>query len=93
MLYNYDPILPFEYADKLEQGLLSDEEVDYQGDLESDAGSEVSGTTTDPVLSKIEHLENQCKLIYTKAGKSIKKCKNIRPNVTTTDKLRKNPLR
>ena len=75
MLYNYDPILPFEYADKLEQGLLSDEEVDYQGDLESDAGSEVSGTTTDPVLSKIEHLENQCKLIYTKAGKSIKSAK------------------
>ena len=59
MLYNYDPILPFEYVDKLEQGLLSDEEVDYQGDLESDAGSEVSGTTTDPIMSKIEHLENQ----------------------------------
>ena len=54
MLYNLDPILPFEYADKLEQGLPSNEEENYQGDMESDAGSKVLGTTTDPLLSQIE---------------------------------------
>ena len=54
MLYNFDPILLFEYADKVENGVLSDEEADYQGDMESNAGSDFSGMTTDPVFSKIE---------------------------------------
>ena len=73
MLYNFDPILPFEYADNLENGVLSDEEADYQGDIESDAGSNFAGMTTDPVFSKIVKLENQCKEIFNKANKSIKK--------------------
>ena len=29
MLHNFDPIIAFEYADKLENGVLSDEEADY----------------------------------------------------------------
>ena len=28
MLYNFDPVLPFEYADKLNNGLVSDDEFD-----------------------------------------------------------------
>ena len=93
MLYNFDPILPFEYVDKLENRVLSDEEADYQGDIESDAGSNFSGMTTDPVFSKIEKLENQHKEIFNKANKSIKKLKSIRPNVSMIGKLRGNHLR
>ena len=73
ILYNFDPILQFEYGDKVENSVLSDEEADYQGDMESNAGSNFPGTTTDPVFSKIEKLENQCKEIFNKANKSIKK--------------------
>ena len=67
MLYNFDPILPFEYADKVERKQI------IRGDMESDAGSDFSGMTTDPVFSKIEKLENQCKEIFNKANKLIKK--------------------
>ena len=35
ILYNFDPILQFEYGDKVENSVLSDEEADYQGDMES----------------------------------------------------------
>ena len=71
LLYNYDPILPFEYADKLRNGILSD--VDSDDDSVSPDG-EGSGTTeSDPLLSKIQYLEDQYKGIFDKASQSIKK--------------------
>ena len=90
MLYNYDPILPFEYADELEHGILSDGKSD--GDLGFDG--EVSGTTrSDLLLTKIQNMEDQWKNIFNKASKSIKKHRNIKPNVTTTGKQRVNHLK
>ena len=74
MLYNYDPILPFEYADKIRYSFVSDDEAEYQGDMESDGLSEVSGTT-DPLVSKIQILEHQHKHFFDKANKSIKNTK------------------
>ena len=71
MLYNFDPVLPFEYADKLNNGLVSDDELD---DDKTTAECECSGTTQcDPLLSKIQFMEDQCKGIFDKASESIKK--------------------
>ena len=72
MLYNYDPILAFEYANKLKHGILSDGDADCEYD--GDNGLDVShGTVSDPVLSKIEKMENNHKQIFKKASKLIKK--------------------
>ena len=71
MLYNFDPVLPFEYADKLNNGLVSDDEFD---DDKTTAECECSGTTQcDPLLSKIQFMEDQHKGIFDKASESIKK--------------------
>ena len=65
MLYNYNPILPFEYADKVKHGILSDGDADCECD--GDNGLDVScGTISDPVLSRIEEMENNHKHGYSK---------------------------
>ena len=74
MLYNYDPILPFEYADKLANGVLSDVDSDCSDDESVSHDCECSGTTeSDPLLSKIQYLEDQHKGIFDQASQSIKK--------------------
>ena len=71
MLYNFDPVLPFEYADKLNNGLVSDDEFD---DDKTTVECECSGTTQcNPLLSKIQFMEDQRKGIFDKASESIKK--------------------
>ena len=71
LLYNYNPILPFEYSDKSRNGILSD--VDSDDDSVNPDG-EGSGTTgSDLLLSKIQYLEDQRKGIFDKASQSIKK--------------------
>ena len=62
MLYNFDPVLPFEYADKLNNGLVSD---DDEYDDKTTAECECSGTTQyDTLLSKVQFVEDQCKGIF-----------------------------
>ena len=62
LLYNYNPILPFEYDDKLRNGILSDVNSDSGDDDSVSPDCEGSGTTeSDPLLSKIQYLEDQCK--------------------------------
>ena len=86
MLYGYNPILPFEYADKLKHGIFSDDEAGYESDV--DIGSELSGDTAcDPVTTRINEMEINHKMIFAKASKSIKKaqkhqakCYNNRQN-------------
>ena len=73
LLYNFDPVLPFEYDDKLKNGLLSDDESESEHDDKSDQ-CECSGTTDcDPLLSQIQYMEDQCKDIFEKTSHSIKK--------------------
>ena len=73
MLYNYDPILPFEYADKLANGILSDVDSDCSDDESVSHDCECSGTIESDLLSKIQYLEDQCKGIFDQASQSIKK--------------------
>ena len=59
LLYNFDPVLPFEYVDKLKNGMLSDDDSKSECDDKSDH-CEPSGTTDcDPILSKIQYMEDQ----------------------------------
>ena len=92
MLYNYDPVLPFEYADKLKHSITSDDDPDCKSNSDLDC---VSGTTkSDPLLTKIQNIEDQCKEIFDKASKSIKKMlRKIKPKFTTTGKQKVNLLR
>ena len=86
MLYGYDPILPFQYADKMKHGILSGDDADCESDV--DIHSEVSGDTSgDPVTTRIKEMEKNHKTIFAKASKSIKKaqkhqakCYNNRQN-------------
>ena len=65
------PILPFEYADKYKHGIISNDDADCKSDGDLDY---VNGTTrSDPLLTKIQNMEDQCKEIFDKASKSIKK--------------------
>ena len=86
VLCGYNPILPFEYANKLKHGIFSDYEAGYKSDV--DIGSELSGDTAcDPVTTRINKMEINRKMIFAKASKSIKKaqkhqtkCYNNRQN-------------
>ena len=71
MLYNFDPVLQFEYADKLNNGLLSDDESEH--DDKSDHCEHFGTTDSNPLLSKIQYMEDQHKDIFDKASQSIKK--------------------
>ena len=74
LLYSYDPILPFEYADKSRNGILSDVDFDSGDDDSVSSNCEGSGTTeSDLLLSKIQYLEDQCKGTFDKASQSNKK--------------------
>ena len=70
MLYNKDPIMPFQHADHLKYAGQSDDDVD---EYDSDATEIYAPTNNHGLQSTIEHLENQCKQIFDKAHKSIKK--------------------
>ena len=66
MLYGYNPILPFEYADKLKHGILSGNDADCESDI--DTGSEVSADTDpDPVTTRINEMEVNCKKDFYKS--------------------------
>ena len=92
MLYGYNPILPFQYADKMKHGILSGDDADCESDV--DIHSEVSGDTSgDPVTTRIKEMERNCKTIFAKASNPLRKHRNIKQNVTTTDKTRVNHLR
>ena len=86
MLYGYDPISPFQDADKLKHGILSGDDADCESDV--DKSSEVSGFNSgNPVTTRIKEMQKSCKNIFAKASKSIKKaqkhqakCYNNRQN-------------
>ena len=91
LLCNYDPILHFEYADKLRNGILSD--VDSDDDSVSPDG-EGSGTTEfDPLLSKIQYLEDQRKGTFDKASQSIKKAQKHQAKDYNNRQNKGKPLR
>lgn len=72
MLYNYDPMLLFEYADKFNNGIISDDNLDCDGKASMNSDCECSATT-DLLLSKIQYLEDQHKCIFDQVSKSIQK--------------------
>ena len=89
LLYNFDPVLPFEYDDKLKNGMLNDDDSESECDDKSDH-CETSGTTNcDPILSKIQYMEDQHKDIFDKASDSIK-LRSIKLKGITTGKPRAN---
>ena len=58
MMYGYDPILPFQYADKMKHVILSGDDADCESDV--DICSEVSGDTSgDPVTTRINGMEKK----------------------------------
>ena len=63
MSYNYDPILPFQYADKHHQGLLSDIKADCESDGNDEVchslGTDHLNSLSDPLISEIQNLEDQ----------------------------------
>ena len=78
MLYNKDPIMPFQHADWLKHAVISDDELSDEYDSDATEVYEAEASTkilnsTDPLLSTIQNLENQCKQILDKTHKSIKK--------------------
>ena len=92
MLYGYDPILPFQYADKLKHGILSGDDADCECDV--DMSSEVSGLNSgDLVTSRIKEMKKIVKIYLLKLAYPSRKHRNIKQNVTTTDKTRVNHLR
>ena len=73
MLYNKDPIMPFQYADQLKNAAYSDDE-DNSDEYDSDATEIYAAAPSDDgLMSTIQNLENQHKQIFDKAHKSIKK--------------------
>ena len=72
MLYNKDPIMPFQHADYLKYAGQSDDDDDVN-EYDSDATEICAPTDNHGLQSTIEHLENQHKHIFDKAHKSINK--------------------
>ena len=89
MMYNKDPILPFQYADKINNAVhdTDNDDIDYLGDNESD--TQPDSTCANTLLVTVHKLEEQCKEIFEKAEKKIKKaqkhqakCYNRRNNIS-----------
>ena len=78
MLYNKDLIMPFQHAYQLRHAVVTDDEDsdEYDSDV-TEIYDPVASTkipnSTDPLLSTIQNLENQCKHIFDKVHNSIKK--------------------
>ena len=73
MLYNKDPIMPFQHADWLKNAAYSDDE-DNSDEYDSDATEIYAAAPFDDgLMSTIQNLENQHKQIFDKVHKSIKK--------------------
>ena len=82
MLYNKDPIMPFQHADRLKNAAYSDDNDDDDDDDDVDNSDGYDSDATeiyaeecldDGLKSTIQKLENQHKEIFNKAHKSIKK--------------------
>ena len=73
MLYNKDPIMPFQHADQLKNAAYSDDE-DNGDEYDLDATEIYAAAPSDDgLMSTIQNLENQCKQTFDTAHKSIKK--------------------
>ena len=77
MMYNKDLILPFQYADKINNAIhdTDNDDIDYLGDNESD-------TQPDSTLQLFTNLNNSTKRFLKKLRKRLRKLKNIKPNIT-----------
>ena len=66
MMYNKDPILPFQYADKMNNAIhdTDNNDIDYLGDNESD--KQPDSTCANTLLVTVHKLEEQCKEIFEK---------------------------
>ena len=81
MLYNKDPIMPFEHANKLKHAGNDDEydsdaaEIYKPGVTSGSCGTHFlnNDTNNNNLVSTIQNLEDQCRQIFDKAHKSIKK--------------------
>ena len=87
-MQNKDLILPFQYAEKINNAIhdTDNDDIDYLGDNESD--TQPDSTCADMLLVTVHKLEEQCKEIFEKAEKKIKKaqkhqakCYNRRHNI------------
>ena len=81
MLYNKDPIMPFQHADHLKYAGQSDDDDDDVNEYDSDATEIYAPNDNHGLQSTIEHLENQHKQIFDKAHKSIKKLRYTKKRV------------
>ena len=75
MLFNKDPILPFQYADQMEN--CSDAESDMSNPFSTKDQDVNPFSTKDPVVDMVEKLELQRTAIFDKAGSKIAKAQNI----------------
>ena len=82
MVYNKDPILPFECKDKLD--LYSDEYLDYEIPLTApNVCTDANSTNINQEFSQtLKAMEKQKQEIFSHAKIKIKKHRSTRPNVT-----------
>ena len=75
MLYNKDPILPFQYADQMEN--CPDAENDMSNPFSTRDQDVNPFSTKDPVIDMVEKLELQRTAIFDKAGSKIANAQKI----------------
>ena len=75
MLFNKDPILPFQYADQMEN--CPDAESDMSNPFSTKDQDVNPFSTKDPVVDMVEKLELQRTAIFDKAGSKIAKAQKI----------------
>ena len=92
MLYNKDPIMPFQHADCLKYAGQSDDDDDVN-EYDYDATEIYAPTDNHGLQSTIEHLENQHKQIFDKAHKSIKMLRYTKKRGITISKLKGSHLK
>ena len=69
MMYQKDPIMPFQYTDQTENSELnSDSGTVHDANINSDV---------DPVMEMVEHLEAQCKSVFERASSKIVKAQQV----------------
>ena len=67
MMYQKDPIMPFQYADQTQNS-----------ELNSDSGTDANiDSDVDPVMEMVEHLEAQCKSVFERASSKIVKVQQV----------------
>ena len=82
MVYNKDPILPFEYKDKLD--LYSDEYLDYKIPLTApNVCTDANGTNINQEFSQtLKAMESKSRKYFLMLNQNKKKHRSTRPNVT-----------